>query len=176
MKIVLIGASTGGPNKIQKILSSLEELNDTSVIIAQHIRRDFFPSFVSNLKKYTKFPLKAPQNNEKITPSTIYVVDEKTTQKNNRFVLEKSPHFNPDINELFKSFVNSNNEILAVILTGIGDDGVEGIVQLKNKGAVTATEDSASAIVDGMPARARERGIKAYPFEEIIKLITRFSK
>jgi len=176
MKIVLIGASTGGPKKISKIISSLEDLNDSVVIIAQHMAHDFLGSFSNELNKISKNKVLIAQNNTKITPKHIYICEEKTYQKNGIFIKEKSNHFNPDINALFNSFVGVNSEVLGVILTGIGDDGVEGCVNLSQNQATCITETKKSAIIDGMPSRAREKNITAFDFDEILAKIVEFVK
>ena len=176
MKIVLIGASTGGPKKITKIISSLGELKNSAIIIAQHMAHDFLESFSKELNKITKNKVTIAQNNTNIEPNNIYICEEKTYQKNKTFIKEKSNHFNPDINTLFNSFVNSNYKVLGVILTGIGDDGVDGCVNLAQNGSICITETKKSAIIDGMPARAREKNIPAFEFDEIIKKIVDFIK
>jgi len=172
MKLLLIGASTGGPNKIEKIIKNIT-LNDCSIIIAQHMNRMFLESFASRLAKITNHPVEIAANNQKIEPNKIYLCKEKTEIVNNRFKISKSDHFNPDINTLFHSLAGYKN-ILGIILTGIGDDGVSGCVELKKNGAICYTETANSAIVDGMPKQAREAGIEAMEFEEIIKKVREF--
>lgn len=92
---------------------------------------------------------------------------------------EKMPHaYNPDINTLFNSFVplSHETEILALILTGIGEDGVSACVALSSQGVRCLTETSQSAIIDGMPMRARElvQNIEAHSIEEIVKIVREF--
>jgi len=176
MKIALIAASTGGPKKISKIISSLGVLKESSVIIAQHMAKDFLESFSKELNKISKNNVLIAQNNMKIQKGNIYICEEKTYQKNGVFIKEKSNHFNPDINTLFNSFIGVNSEILGVILTGIGDDGVDGCVSLSQNGAICITETKKSAIIDGMPFRARERNIPAFDFDEIVTKIVEFLK
>ncbi len=163
-KIVLIGASTGGPGQIEKIISSLPVLSDTAVIIAQHMSMDFIPSFTKRLKELSTNTIEMVKDNASVEPGNIYLCHGITSVKKDsygfKFNVESSKQYkyNPDINTVFNSFVPfaQELEILGVILTGIGDDGVDGCKQLSLKGVRTITQDEKSAIVDGMPSRARK--------------------
>ena len=181
-KIVLIGASTGGPGQIQKIIKSLPILQDASVVIAQHMVEGFLESFASRLQESTKNRVSVIQNNQNLESSMIYVAEGISSLKMQTRVFEtlKSPHnmYNPDINSLFNSFAGlaKETDILCVILTGIGDDGIEACINLRNSGANCITESQESAIVDGMPNRAREfvPDIGVYEMDEIVKKISEF--
>ncbi len=161
-KIVLIGASTGGPGQIEKIISSLPVLSDTAVIIAQHMSMDFIPSFTKRLKELSTNTIEMVKDNASVEPGNIYLCHGITSVKKDGYGLKfnvessKQYKYNPDINTVFNSFVPfaQELEILGVILTGIGDDGVDGCKQLSLKGVRTITQDEKSAIVDGMPSRA----------------------
>jgi len=163
-KIVLIGASTGGPGQIEKIIRSLGHLSDTTVIVAQHMSVDFIPSFVKRLQEQSLNPLLMAMDNSTIEAGTVYFCHGIATIKREGYELSfkvessKEYKYNPDINSVFSSFVQFAKEIdiLAVILTGIGDDGVKGCKQLAIAGARTITQNEESAIVDGMPSRARK--------------------
>ncbi len=163
-KIVLIGASTGGPGQIEKIIRSLPTLDRATIIVAQHMAVDFIPSFVKRLQELSTNPIEMAMNGTALRPSTIYFCHGITTIKKDSyglsFMVEASVEYkyNPDINTIFNSFVPFVKEfdILAAILTGIGDDGVGGCKQLSIAGARTITQNEESAIVDGMPSRARK--------------------
>lgn len=182
-KIVLIGASTGGPGQIIKIIKSLN-LNNTSVVIAQHMINGFLESFAQNLQSYISNKVLIVNNKTYLKSSTIYVCEGETTleKENNKFVfVSKSSlenNYNPNINIIFNSFVkfSSEFEILVVILTGIGDDGVDACINLNKNSVRCITETKESAIVDGMPSRARllVSNIEIYDLQEIIKLINEF--
>ena len=180
-KIVLIGASTGGPGQIQKIITSLPILKQTSVLIAQHMVEGFLESFASRLQNTTKNNLKIIKNNQTLETSTIYIA-EGVTHLNTRRVFQQqkasSNSYNPDINSLFNSFapLSQEVEILSVILTGIGSDGIDACVNLSNHGVRCITESESSAIVDGMPNRARALvpSIQVYEIDKIIKIISEF--
>ncbi|MCK9473515.1 chemotaxis protein CheB [Sulfurimonas sp.] len=163
-KIVIIGASTGGPGQIEKIIRSLPILNNTTVIIAQHMSLEFIPSFAKRLQSLSTNSIIMAKDNDAIESTKIYLCHGSTSVSMDKdrllFSIEPSQNhkYNPDINTIFNSlaYYTKNIEILGVILTGIGDDGVEGCKQLSLRGAKTITQDSQSAIVDGMPSRARK--------------------
>jgi two-component system chemotaxis response regulator CheB len=183
-KIVLIGASTGGPGQIHKIIKALPLLKNTSVIIAQHMSTGFLESFTQRLQQLTLNQVVLTENSLDLQPATLYVCGENVVlekkEKHMMFTQKQRTKegFNPDINLIFNSLIPVCNtiEILNVILTGIGEDGIEASLKLSQKGVRCLTETSSSAIIDGMPARAREKvaNIEAYDIEEIIHQIKEF--
>ena len=185
-KIVLIGASTGGPGEIQKLISALPILNHTAIIIAQHISLEFIPSFVERLQSLSKNRVCMAHDAQRLDSACVYVCygNASVDFYNERYVFKVEPskanRYNPDINAIFGSFANYANtsEILGVILTGIGDDGVEGCKKLSLGGAKVLTQDSKTAIVDGMPSRAREEinAIEVGDREFIIMKVVEFCK
>ena len=141
----------------------------------------FLDSFALRLQENTKNILKIVKGEQRLEVSTIYVcegtlkLDSRKTFKQET-ILKNS--YNPDINTLFNSFVpfSKDFEILAVILTGIGSDGVEACINLSKNGATCITESEDSAIVDGMPhkARALVPNIKVYDINQIVNKIKDF--
>jgi len=185
-KIVLIGASTGGPGQIQKIIKAIPKLQNTSVIIAQHMVDGFMDSFANNLPNTYNNTISVVYDNQLLQSSNIYVVDGETKLKNANQQLsfskkQTAPNsYNPNINILFNSFVPlcKNIKILTVILTGIGDDGVEACKSLGENNARCMTESKESAIIDGMPNRARQEveNIEVKNIDEIVNSIKEFCK
>jgi len=183
-KIILIGASTGGPGQIKKIIQVLPSLNNCSIIIAQHMADGFLESFINNLNKDTTNSLKMADAEKMLLNNTIYICEKSIAieETSDGLYFKKQIHvansFNPNINIIFNSFVqlSKNIEILGVILTGIGDDGIQACVKLSEKGTRCITETHESAIIDGMPSRARElvANIEAYDIDKITKIICEF--
>lgn len=183
-KIILIGASTGGPAHIEKILSSLESLDKTAIIIAQHMGADFLPSFVKRLREKSNQNIFLAKDEELICANTIYIATDnceiEASPQGIKFRVSKtqSAHFNPDINNLFSSALPllGDYTLLPILLTGIGDDGVNGCSALAQKGAQCIAESQKSAVVYGIPARAKERvqDILVKDLEEIISYINSF--
>ena len=183
-KFVLIGASTGGPGQIQKIIDTLPKLHNTTVIIAQHMVEGFMDSFAKRLQNHSINPISVIKDTQKMKPANIYICEGNTqlTKNSSEFIFNKKAatidSFNPDINILFNSFVPlcKDSKILSVILTGIGDDGVDACRELSLNGARCLTESQESAIVDGMPNRARllVPNIEVSNMENVVKTIKEF--
>jgi len=183
-RIILIGASTGGPGEIQKIVESLPKLKNETLLIAQHMMEGFMNSFSSRLQNSSENLISIAQDKELLKSGHIYVVEGQTkvqlSQNSLLFSKESSSKnsFNPSINILFDSLtpLSQNIEILCVILTGIGDDGVQACKNLSLNGARCLTQNEQSAIVDGMPNRARTlvQNIEVYDTPTIIKTIKEF--
>ena len=184
-KIVLIGASTGGPGEIQKILSSLNNLNNTTIIIAQHMAKGFLPSFTKNMQ-YTNSSLSISlaQDDTELSNEHIHVCNgiTKLVKNNSKYFFvhknSQQNEYNPDINSIFNSIVPFSDDfsILSIIMTGIGDDGVDGCKKLSEKNARCVTQTSESAVVDGMPSRAREKiaNIEITDTQGIINIVKEF--
>ncbi|QOY51914.1 CheB methylesterase domain-containing protein [Candidatus Sulfurimonas baltica] len=183
-KIVLIGASTGGPGQIERIIKSLPQLSDLTIIIAQHMIDIFLPSFAKRLQSISVNPVYMATDGLNIDVNHIYIsngltsIAEKGSQLYFNIQLSDKHQYNPDINTLFSSLVpfSKNIEILSIILTGIGDDGIIGCRLLSINGARCITESEKSAIVDGMPFRARQDvpNIEVSDINEIINSIKEF--
>lgn len=181
-KIVLIGASTGGPGQIRKIIKSLPPLNDTSLVIAQHMAEEFLDSFASQLRHHTDNETVLIEDELLMQEGKIYLCKHTTylDMKKRKFVVDalSTKSYNPDINTLFHSFVPMADkmEILSVILTGIGEDGAVSSRELSKAGARCITESKESAIIDGMPNRARAMvaNIEIYDIETIAEKVREF--
>lgn len=183
-KIVLIGASTGGPGQIQKIVNALPKLHDTTVVIAQHMVEGFMNSFAQRLQNRQHNSVRVVHDKQPLESAMIYVCehDIKVGRVGRQIEFTKkrnSSHaFNPNINELFNSFLPfaSEFEIICIILTGIGEDGVAACKALSHNGAFCITESSTSAIVDGMPHRARLEvaNIQVNEISEIVDIVKEF--
>ncbi|MDD2566719.1 MAG: CheB methylesterase domain-containing protein [Thiovulaceae bacterium] len=183
-KLILIGASTGGPAHIEKIATVLPENFGASIVVAQHMGNEFIPSFAKRLNERSKLTVSQAREGDTLHAGCLYIVSEHAEIIQNgehlTFCIKTNPHahFNPDINTLFLSAAHfvGRCEILAFILTGIGDDGVDGCVRLEQEGARCIAESEKTAVVYGMPARAKERGanIHAKDLHEIIEIIKQF--
>jgi len=182
-KILLIGASTGGPGLIEQICVSLPEHFQYPVCVVQHMPEQFTAAFAARLDRVSTLPVVETRNNMELAPGCIYIarggahlhfakkvsgkiVLREERDKNNRF-------FQPSADEMFLSALKvfRGDQIVGVLLTGIGDDGAEGMVAIKNSGGFTIGESEATATVYGMPKEAYERGgvSQQLPFPQIVK-------
>lgn len=183
-KIVLIGASTGGPGQIEKIISSLGPMQETSLIIGQHMASGFADGFAKRLHNYSKNNVYFVEHGMELLASNIYIcsgctrIDKESSSLKFNLVQALNTSYNPDIDMIFNSFLPfaSKYTTLCAILTGIGNDGVEGCKNLSLNGARCITENAESAIVDGMPNRARQvvPNIEALDMKDIINNIKEF--
>ena len=187
-KVVLIGVSTGGPGLIEQIVASLPLDYAQPVIIVQHMPEQFTRAFAERLARVTELPVHETSNNDEILPGNIYLarggvhlhLRRKTSgkvvtfdgkDKNGRF-------FQPAVDELFDSALKifPAEKIFAVLLTGIGDDGADGMVQIKQAGGYTVAESEATSTVYGMPKEAYDRGgvSQVMDFPDILKKIVSY--
>lgn len=183
-RIVLIGSSTGGPGHLQKILSTLPLDYCATIIIAQHLAKDFIPSFIKQLSQVSQLEVLAAQNNNKILSGKVYVCSDATQfqheQNDLQFKINSTVNtrYNPDIDHLFLSAAVHlvNYKIMSIILTGIGDDGSKGIKELAVNGAMCIAESESSAVVYGMPFQAKRKVDKIIvePLDAIIQSILKF--
>jgi len=164
-KVLLVGASTGGPSQIKELLSYIKNLSIT-IVIAQHMEEEILPYFTKDLQESLSMKiLTTPLNINFSVPSVIIcsqssiIIKENSTYK---IVSDKiAQEYTPDINKLFNSFIPYAHKfnLEVIIMTGIGRDGIDGAKNLKNKGAKIFAQDKASSPVYGMPKAAFESGI-----------------
>ena len=183
-KLILIGASTGGPGHIKKIFSSYESYFCAPIVIAQHMNQQFISSFVRQFDDEHPFDILLANFRHKIDNSCVYICADhcEFAKKDFDLYLEKADdvmsHYSPSIDHLFLSAVKlcKDYDILAILLTGIGQDGAQGLSELKDTGATCIAESKESAIVYGMPKKAAElnSNIKVMHLDEIIKYMKKF--
>ncbi len=183
-KLILIGASTGGPGHLKKIFLALKPSFSTPVIIAQHMNPVFIPSFVRQFDDELPFNFFAAKNRHHVKPFTVHICETHCELKHTEGVLKLESFtgvasiYNPSVEYLFASAVKlcEKYDVLAILMTGIGSDGAQGLSDLQNAGATCIAESEESAIVYGMPKRAAElnSNIKVMNLNSIINYIERF--
>jgi len=165
--LVLIGASTGGPPTIQKILSALPAL-PVPIVVAQHMPPVFTSLFAERLNKVTLFPVIEARDGECLEPGKAYIApggQHTVIQMQNTVALlrlvpkiESDLHC-PSVNHLFNSAARHFRErLVAVLLTGMGDDGAEGMLDIHRAGGHCIAESMESAVIFGMPGEAVRLG------------------
>jgi len=160
--IIAIGASTGGPGVIAKILKEIH-LENYCLIIAQHVDEKFAQDFCNWLIQITGKKIKIAEENESPVEGIVYIAG-----KNSHLILEQTNKFHytkEDFNQIFKPSVDvlfqsiADLDIkcgIAIVLTGMGTDGASGMLKLKQKKWLTIAQDEKSSIVYGMPKAAKE--------------------
>lgn len=175
---VAIGASLGGPNAIEKILSSLPANFPVPIFMAQHISKGFIRGFVDWLQKSSRLQLRIPHPDEIALPGKVYIAPDSfhmTVNKNNVIALEPAERASkPAISKLFKSMAQTYGaQAIGVLLTGMGDDGAVELLEMKQKGAFTIAQNEESCILFGMPKEAIALGgaTQVLPLEDIAEAI-----
>lgn len=184
-KVVLVGASTGGPGLIEKICTSLPVDYKYPVCIVQHMPEQFTQAFASRLNNASVLNVHESSHNLELLPGNIYIarggVHLNFAKKvSGKIVIREDKNkgenfFQPSVNDMLHSALKvfDAKNIVGVILTGIGDDGADGMVELKKAGSYTLGESEESATVYGMPREAYDRGgvMEQLDFRQILKKI-----
>lgn len=169
---VVIGASTGGPPVVQKILEDLGASLTVPVAIVQHMPLGFTGPFAKRLKARMPFPVQEAAHAELFRPGSVYIAPaglhlrlKRGENGDNHSVYtvltsfpEEVPH-RPSVDVLFQSAAEVyGNRTIAVLLTGMGHDGASGMAELARSAAYTIAQNESSCIVYGMPRAAVELG------------------
>jgi two-component system chemotaxis response regulator CheB len=166
-KVVVIGASTGGTEAIKEILTKLPA-DAPGVLVTQHMPEHFTKSFADRLNTLCRISVKEAEHNERILPGHAYIAPGhshlllKRSGTNYMTQLDQGELVNrhrPSVDVLFRSAANAaGSNALGIILTGMGRDGVQGLLELKKAGSHTIAQDEASCVVFGMPKEAIAAG------------------
>ena len=166
-RVVLLAASTGGPAAIQSVLEALPEGLPLCVLVAQHMPARFTPAFAERLDRASKFSVFEAREGDELAPGVCLVAPggqslEVTGQRSPVVHLaarSKGRRYVPSGDLLFSSAAEAlGTRALGIVLTGMGDDGCEGLKTLRRAGARTIAEAQESAVVFGMPKAAIEFG------------------
>jgi two-component system chemotaxis response regulator CheB len=166
-KVIAIGASTGGTQALQSILSVMPA-NSAGAVVVQHMPENFTRSFANRLNEICDLEVAEAKDGDSVVPGKVLIAPGNYHMMLNRsganyFVrVAKGPLVNrhrPSVEVLFKSvakYAGSNS--IGVILTGMGADGAQGILEMKENGAYTIAQDEATSVVFGMPKEAIKLG------------------
>lgn len=161
IKVIAIGASTGGPPVLHTILAMLPQNLPVPVLIVQHMATGFIAPFVEWLAQSSGLPVHVAMHGEHLAPGHAYVAPDEFQMKiehGGRVALtrdEPESGLRPSVSYLFRSLAEVyGGGVVAGLLTGMGRDGAEELRQLKEKGAVTFAQDKESSVVHGMPGEA----------------------
>ena len=164
-RVIAIGASTGGPPVLQSILSGLPAGLPMPVLIVQHMAPGFVESFAGWLEQASGFPVRMAAEGDLMLPGHAYVAPDGWhlgVRRGARLLLSDAAPENgmrPAVSFLFRSLVSTMApHVAAVLLTGMGRDGVDELKRLKQAGALTIAQDQTSSVVFGMPGQAVEAG------------------
>lgn len=164
-KIVAIAASTGGPQAIYSILSQLPADFPVPMVITQHIAEGFTQGMVDWLNMGTPLKVQVAVNGDCLAAGHVYINPAEHSMRitgQGLVVLgdrDTKQLYNPSCNTLLSSVAQTyRNGAIALIMSGMGDDGVTGMQSIKMAGGVTLAQDAKSSVVYGMNRLAVERG------------------
>lgn len=187
-KVVVLGASTGGPAAIAKIMSTLPGHLEAAIVIAQHMPAQFTTTFSERLNRLSQLRVIEMHTHEVLQNGSVYVspgdgdlifsrVDE--SYKIERVSLSPKCRYSPCIDRMFVSAAQVVGEnLLGVVLTGMGDDGTKGCAEIYKAGGTLLVESEETAIVYGMPQAVVEAKIpaKIRPLHMIGAVISAFGR
>ena len=163
--LIAIGASTGGPKVLAQILSQLPKNFTSSIIIVQHISKGFTPGLVDWLNRECILDVAEAKSGEQIIPGRVFVApcDNHTLVTNNgRIRLNKGLPVagnRPSASVLMSSVAKVyGQKCIGVVLTGMGEDGALGMLDIKKAGGRTIAQDEQSSAIFGMPKAAIDNG------------------
>ena len=167
--VVVIGVSTGGPPAVQKVLSALPANFPASIVIAQHMPAAFTGPFAKRLDGLCQISVKEAEAGDRLKPGCAFIAPGgkhlMLKQMISRVDLEittepASALYKPSANVLIGSAADAvGRRALGVILTGMGNDGMEGIRALKAKGGRALAQSDATCVVYGMPKAIVDAGL-----------------
>jgi two-component system chemotaxis response regulator CheB len=166
-KIIAIGASTGGTEAIKEILMKLPP-DTPGIVITQHIPEAFSKPFANRMNKVSAMTVYEAEEGQHIVPGHAYIAPGGrhllVERDGARYIcrLNDGPRVSrhkPSVDVLFRSVAqNVGPNAVSVILTGMGDDGAQGMLEMKHAGAMCIAQDEASCVVWGMPKEAVKLG------------------
>ncbi|BAI80666.1 chemotaxis-specific methylesterase CheB [Deferribacter desulfuricans SSM1] len=167
-KAICIGISTGGPKTIFDVLPYLPKDINAAIFLVQHMPPGFTASFAKRLDNYCEIKVKEAEAGDIVEPGICYLgkggYHLTLFQRLNKDIILRLPTkpehlFMPSVDVMMDSVVKIfQSNTIGVLMTGMGDDGAEGMVKIKNAGGYTIAESEETAVVFGMPAEAIKRG------------------
>jgi two-component system chemotaxis response regulator CheB len=185
-QLVAIASSTGGPSALLTIFSKLPTTTQAGFVVAQHMPDKFTRTFAERLDKRGPVRTSEAQDNDLVAPATGFVcpgrkcmeVAFEPTALGSELRVRVGPalptdRYVPSADRLFTSAAAAGPKCIAVILTGMGDDGVEGARAIRDAGGVVIAESQETAVVNGMPGAAVRAGVaqKVLPLPQIAEYL-----
>lgn len=163
-KLIMIGASTGGTEAIRQVLEPMPA-NCPAIMITQHMPAGFTRSFVNRLDGLCAMQVHEAEDGQRVLPGHVYlapggVAHMKLARSGANYVVqlvdtEPVNRHKPSVDVLFQSAAEvAGRNAIGLILTGMGKDGAQGLLAMKNAGSLTFAQDEATSVVFGMPREA----------------------
>ncbi|MDQ1093736.1 two-component system chemotaxis response regulator CheB [Xanthomonas sacchari] len=166
-RVVAIGTSTGGTQALEEVLTALPRVSP-GIVIVQHMPEKFTAAFAARLDALCQIAVKEAANNDRVVPGRALIAPGGKHMLLRRSgaqyfveVLDGPPvnRHRPSVDVLFRSAARAaGGNALGIIMTGMGDDGAVGLLEMRQAGARTVAQDEQSSVVFGMPKEAIKRG------------------
>lgn len=189
INVVAIGSSTGGPAALQIILTRLPNDFQACILVSQHMPKGFTGPLAERLDRLAEVRIKEAENGDTVEPGKVlicpggaHMVLKKKGQKCSVQLKESAPQdkYVPSVDAMMISIAEYyKNRAMGVVITGMGNDGKKGILEIKSKGGYTIAESEETAVVFGMPGEAISTGAvdKVLPLYdipgELVKIVKR---
>ncbi|MFC1562544.1 chemotaxis-specific protein-glutamate methyltransferase CheB [candidate division KSB1 bacterium] len=179
-EVIAIGSSIGGPKGLLAIFEKLPDNFSVPILVVQHIGKDFMEGLARWISLSTRLSVVIAKSGEKIKPGFIYFAPGGYHMRINSggeiSIFNGKPvnSCKPSIDVLFASVAESyNKKALGILLTGMGEDGAKGLLNIKKTGGRTIAQNEETSLVFGMPAKAIECGAvnEVHPLQDIITMI-----
>lgn len=184
-RLVVIGASTGGPRALYELLPKLQAATSTAFIVVQHMPAHLTTDFTRRLGSVTRLPVMEAVDHELLERGIIYIAPgdfHLNFTPDYLFSLNKAPKLNgvrPSLDVTMLSAVNLyGRRVMGVVLTGMGKDGLLGSGMIKRSGGHVLVEHESTCVVYGMPKEVFDAGYAdgAYPLPQLVDPINRFTR
>jgi two-component system, chemotaxis family, protein-glutamate methylesterase/glutaminase len=164
-RVVVIGCSTGGPRALTEIIPLLPRDLSAGVIVVQHMPQKFTASLAERLNAVSEIRVVEAKNGDKVVPGVVYIAPgdfHMLVGRGDTVYLNQDPHWHgvrPSVDILMKSVAKLyGKKSVGVVLTGMGVDGREGVIEIKGAGGTVYAEHESTCVVYGMPRAAVETG------------------
>jgi two-component system response regulator WspF len=174
--MVIIGCSSGGPTAVASLLARLPANYHSPVVVLQHINAEFAPHLATWLDEKTPLQVKIAQTGDRLAAGLVYIA-----ASGNHLVMNqeyklyynvepRETYYRPSVDVFFHSVAKHwSNPLTAILLTGMGRDGAQGLLELREVGAYTIAQDEHTSAVYGMPKAAARMGaaVDILPIQKI---------
>jgi len=181
-RVVAIGTSTGGTQALEAVLTALPQVCP-GIVIVQHMPEKFTGAFAARLNELCQIEVREAKSGDRVLPGRALIAPggrhmllKRNGAQYHVDIVDGPPvsRHRPSVDVLFRSVAKSaGKNALGIIMTGMGDDGAAGLLEMRNEGALTIGQDEQSCVVYGMPKEAVKRGavIKTLPLGAIAAAI-----
>lgn len=181
-RVVALGTSTGGTQALEEVLTALPAVSP-GIVIVQHMPEKFTAAFAARLNSVCRITVKEAESSDRVLPGRALIAPGGRhmllKRSGAQYIVEvvDGPLVNrhrPSVEVLFRSVAKcAGGHALGVIMTGMGDDGAAGLLEMRQAGAKTLAQDEASCVVYGMPKEAVKRGgvERKVPLEQVAREI-----